>query len=258
MHTSPYTARMIATHPVAHGFEIRDLERAARIAVVLDRWDRDDASDRYDAVLYAITEHLLTTDERPTARDLVRIGGRASNRYVADEMHHHGYDSRNVGAGSGGLPGYQRYWHETRTPWDERLVETMALTQIWPHLISLQQNALMALALAGDHQDAAASLGVGLPTFSARLRSARRAVADLWHEHETPRRQRRDKRVLARSGQYRGRRLLTDADLEKLRDRRAEGATLRQLAAETGYTAGALCNLLAGKRRPFTPQRAAA
>lgn len=241
-----------------HGYTLTDIDQLARTVIVIDRWSNAmDTRDRYDAVRFAIIEHLITTEEAPTRQQLITLGRSAADEYVAAEMHHHGYDRRNIAAGQRALAGFLRYWQTTcRAPWDERLVERLALTQIWPQLPEHQQQAVMALALTGDHAAAAASLGVPLPTFSARLRKARLTVAAWWHEHETPPRRRMDKRVLARSGQYRGRRLLTEQDLTGLRQRRAEGATLRQLAAETGYSAGALCNLLRGKRRPAAATQA--
>jgi hypothetical protein len=238
--------------PLRHGYSLRDLDQLARLVIAIDRWDRGDTQERHDAVLYAITEHLLTVDDRPTPRDLVNLGLAASNRHVAGEMHHHGYDPRYVDRGSGALPGYLRYWQTTgHTPWDERLVEHVALAQIWERLTLAQQQAVMALATTGDHQEAADSLGLTLVAFAGRLKKARDRVYALWHEHETPPRRRgRDKRVLSRSGAWRGRRLLTEADVDHLRELRAQGATYRDLAAETGYSAGALCNLLRGRRRP--------
>lgn len=227
-------------------------------APAADRWHTSDTTDRYAAIHHAITVHLLTATEPPTRRNLINTGLHASNQYIADEMHHHGYDRRNPNTGNHTLPGFLRYWqHTSHSPWDERLIDAIALTQIWPLLTPLQQQALTALALTDDHQAAASALGVPWPTYAARLRNARRAVAALWHEHETPRPPRRDKRVLSRSGTYRGRHLLTEQDLERLREQRAEGATLRQLAEETGYSAGALCNLLRGKRRPAAGGEAA-
>lgn len=248
MNTSP------ADEPLRHGYTYTDLARYARTALALDRWHTSDTTDRYAAALNAIVETLLTADTRPSPRDLVDIGVRATNRYVADEMHHRGYDRRNLNAGPGGLPAYQRYWQHTgHAPWDERLIERIALTQMWPQLTLAQQQAVMALALTGDHAEAALSLGLPRTAFAARLRNARLAIANLWHEHETPpARRRRDKRVLTRSGTWAGRRLLTEDDLDQLRQRRADGATYRQLADETGYSAGALCNLLTGKRRPVS------
>lgn len=241
-----------ADEPLRHGYTYRQLTQHARMAIALDRWHTSDTSDRYAEVLAAIVEQVLTADERPSPRALVDIGVRASNRHVADEMHHRGYDPRNPSAGAATLPGFLRYWQQSgRTPWDERLVERLALAQIWPVLTLAQQQAVMALALTGDHEQAAASLGLTREAFAGRLKNARLRVVALWHEHETPpTRRRRDKRVLTRSGTWNGRRLITEADLEQLRERRTEGATLRQLAAETGYAAGSLCNLLNGKRRP--------
>ncbi len=238
--------------PLWHGYSLTDIDKISRLVIAIDRWSTAmETTDRQDAVRFAITEHLITARLAPTRQDLIRVGRAAADRYVATEMRYHGYDPRHIDHGQGGMVRFQRYWQGTgHMPWDEQLVERLALTQVWPRLTLAQQQALMALALTGDHRAAADQLGLPLPAFSGRLRKARRRVLARWHEHETPRRPARDKRVLSRSGTYRGRRLLTEQDLEGLRDRRAAGATLRQLAAETGYSAGALCNLLRGKRRP--------
>lgn len=235
--------------PLRHGYTPRDLDRLARRSILMDRWPAADIDERYDRVLHAITVTVLTADDPPDPRELVRLGLRASNRHVELEMRHSGWTPT---GGMGSAPGYLRHWQATgRTPWDERVVERIALTQIWRHLTLAQRQALWVLADLGDYQATAQALDLAWPALAGRLHKARRTVYALWHEHETqPRRRRRDKRVLTRSGTWRGRRLLTEADLEQLRDRRAQGATYRELAAETGYSAGALCNLLRGKRRP--------
>lgn len=239
-----------------HGYSLADIDKLATKVIQVDRWRKDlDTRDRHDAARYAITEHLLAAEQAPTRRELVDIGLRASDRHVADEMHYRGYDDRNLAAGSGALPGYQRYWQSSgRTPFDERVIERIALIQIWPRLTHRQQQAVMALALTDDHQAAAETLGLPLPAFSGRMLKARRRARALWHEHETPRHVGRDKRVFNRAPtDGHGKRRLTEADLETIRNRRTAGgpgSTLRALAAEYGYTAGGLCNLLRGKKKP--------
>lgn len=239
-----------------HGYTLNDIHQLATHVVRVDRWRKDlDTRDRHDAARYAITEHLITTKQPPTRRELVDIGLRATDRHVADEMHHRGYDKRNLAAGPGGLPGYQRYWQASgRTPFDERVIERIALAQIWPCLTTVQQQAVMALALTDDHQAAADTLGLPLTAFSGRMLKARRRARALWHEHETPARLPRDKRLFNRAPiDGRGKRRLTEADLEEIRSQRAAGgpgSSLRSLAGEYGYTAGGLCNLLNGKKRP--------
>jgi hypothetical protein len=152
------------TEVLRHGYTLDDLDRLTRTVLVIDRWRNDiNTVDRYAAIHFAITEQILTADEPPTTGDLIACGRQAANRYVRTEMHHHGYDQRDTAAGPGALPGFLRYWQQSgRTPWDDRLVESLALAQIWPLLALAQQQAVMALALTGDHQEAADSLGLTL------------------------------------------------------------------------------------------------
>lgn len=250
-----------AAENLRHGYTLDDLDRLTRTVLVIDRWRTDiNTADRYAAIHFAITEEVLTVDEAPTTGDLIACGRQAANRYVRAEMHHHGYDQRDTAAGPGALPGFLRYWQQSgRIPWDDRLVESLALAQIWPRLTLAQQQAVMALALTGDHQEAADSLGLTLIAFSGRLKAARNRVLALWHEHETPpRRRRRDKRILTKSGTWQGRRLLTESDLERLRSQRANGVTLQALSEETGYSKAGLSNLLNGKRKPAPDRQEAA
>lgn len=247
--TTPSTANLW------HGYSLADIHQLATKVIAVDRWRKDgDIRDRRDTAAHAITERLLTADRAPTRNELIDVGIRAANRHVADEMHHHGYDPRNLAVGAAGLPGFQRYWQAAgRSPFDERVVERIALAQIWPRLTEAQQQAVMALALTDDHQAAADTLGLKLGAFSSRVAKARRRAQALWHEHETPARLPMDKRVFNYAPvDGRGKRRLAEDDLDGIRQRRhagGPGSTLRELAAEYGYTAAALCNLLNGKRR---------
>ncbi|MCX5528988.1 hypothetical protein OG785_45315 [Streptomyces sp. NBC_00006] len=241
------------TAPLWYGYSLADIDRISRLVISVDRWALDGTVvDRLDAVRFAITEHLLTAGSRPAKQDLVNVGRSASDRYVEAEMRYRGYDRRQAHLGRGASVNFQRFWQgNPRTPAEDRFVEHMTLTQIWPHLTLAQQQAVWAFALTGDHEAAASQLGLTPGAFAGRLKKARNRFAVLWHEHETPRRRPMDKRVLSRTGTVAGRKLLTVRDVEKLRQRRAEGATYRELAVETGYSASALCNLVNGKRRAY-------
>jgi DNA-directed RNA polymerase specialized sigma24 family protein len=172
-----------------HGYTLRELDRLARSVIAIDRWDRGDADERHDAVLYALVEHLLTADDAPTRRDLIRLGARAADRHVRDELHHHGWDLRDYAAGSGAMAAFQRYWQASPTPSpEESVIEQIARQQIWPHLSPDQQDALNALAEHGDYQDAADAVGCSLHAFYQRIQRARSRALALYWEGETPRR----------------------------------------------------------------------
>jgi hypothetical protein len=69
------------------------------------------------------------------------------------------------------------------------VVDHLALAQIWPQLSDLHREALTALATHGQYDLAAASLGVTYQVLILRIRRARAAFKQLWHEGETPSRQ---------------------------------------------------------------------
>lgn len=242
--------------PLWHGYSFDDIDHLARIVVALRHRSQTAASleDLLADVRFAIIEHLATSEELPERTDLLGVGHAAAQRYVRQEMQTHGVQKtdRIRGNGEGGfgsLPGFQRYWQAGgRTPLDERVVERIALRQIWPLLPLKEQQAVMARAITGDHQDAARTLGVSLDYYWRLLRAGRRRAAALWHEHETPRRLQRNRRAVNRVNS--GRPRLTGAEVEALRDRRVAGATLAQLAREVGYSVSGLSDLLAGKNRP--------
>ncbi|MGE7437556.1 hypothetical protein [Kitasatospora sp. NPDC001175] len=249
--------------PLWHGYTYRDIDRISRLVITMDPYRTDLGSathERCDAVQFALIEYLATCERRPSQKELLALGRNASHQHVRLEMHAHGMQRSEHGGGV--LPGFQRYWQASgRVPMDERVTERIAVWQIWPRLTLAQQRAVMALALTEDHQAAARTLGVPLGNYSSLLRSGRRRALALWHEHETPRRLPRDKRVLNRAPvDSTGKRRLTEAEVDALRDRRAAGATLAQLAVEVGYSKNGLCNLLRGKRRaaPDGPTQSAA
>jgi hypothetical protein len=241
-----------AREPLWHGYSYADIDAIARLVIRVDRYRTDlDAAERYRAIRFAVIEHLATAAERPAHQDLVKAGRRASDNHVRAEMHAHGWDPRRIEAGSGALPGFQRYWQSSgRVPIDERIVERVAVRQVWPTLTLAQRQAVMALALTDDHAAAAVQLGIPYSSYAARLRKARIRFHALWHEHETPRRQVRDKRVLNRVAvDSRGRRRLTESEVAALRDRVAAGEKQYVLAAEVGYTPGGLSYLLRGLKK---------
>ena len=89
------------------------------------------------------------------------------------------------------MPGtnFQKYWHLSTRPADgpeERIVERIALTQIWAALSPRLRDAFTALAVHDDYGRAAAAVGKTRDQYNSQLSYARRVFLALWHEHETP------------------------------------------------------------------------
>ena len=176
---------MTADSPVAHGYTVRDLEHLTRLVLRTDRWyTAGDIDERYNAVWVGIVEQLLTADEPPTRRELLNAGTRANDERVRDEMRTHGRSTHNYGQP---MPRFHAYWNPANPASPEpRVVERFAVEQIWPKLTPRQQQALAALAVLGDYDQAAAHLCVTPGTYNVLVSNARRRFLLWWHEGETP------------------------------------------------------------------------
>jgi hypothetical protein len=179
-----------------HGYTLEDLHRLAR-GVVGKAWGHGahggyDYLDRLEVVWSALAEALYASEHKPTTQELLRAGWQALSRHDASERHHHGMSPSSAsapGAGFGGSPGFQAYWRLdacTAPSPEDRVVEQVALAQIWPRLTERQREALLALAAFEDYAEAARALGIRYESFCGQVRNARIRFLALWHEGETP------------------------------------------------------------------------
>lgn len=172
-----------------HGFGLDDLHRAASLAVsISSKYRGMDIRDKYDEAWHAIAEALYSSTEPLTARELVWIGSNGINAAVYGHQRMRGIDQKDSTAGQS-MPFFWRYWwlNSQHVPSHEaRLVERIALRQIWPHLTPTHRQVLTALAVHGTHQAAAEALGKTVTTYQSHLSQARKAFFRLWHEHEEP------------------------------------------------------------------------
>lgn len=173
------------------GFTLADLNRLATSATSHAGTYASDGADRYQTAWSAIAEHLYAADHPPTERDLWHAGRDAIWAAIRDNQRTHGAPRA---GGGGDMPQFVRYWfdHATVTPsCEERVVERLALAQIWPRLTDAHRAALAAYAAKGNAACAAKALKISDTAFNSRLQRARQTAADLWHEHETVARNRR-------------------------------------------------------------------
>ncbi|MGW5408985.1 hypothetical protein [Streptomyces spiralis] len=168
------------------GYTLRDLDALARSVVMNNRtwWPAGDRDDLHAAAWHGIVEHLCSTDEPPTRRDLLEAGRQALADDVRAAMRHHGArrDTSNTGAR------YAMYWEWAgrAVPSPEHgIVERIALEQILPALTAGQRAAIEALAAAGDYDQAARIVG-SVTGLKSQLMKGRRRFRELWHEGETP------------------------------------------------------------------------
>jgi DNA-directed RNA polymerase specialized sigma24 family protein len=172
---------------VLRGYTLADIDRLAAYATRINPWYRGmDVVCRYEAAYDAIVDRLLAADEPPPAYELKAAGRTACDHWVRSQLAQRGWTPEH---GNETAPRFSRYWWQRDRPsFDERIVDEIAVTQIWPTLTRTQQQALYALAMTGDYTLAAAALGKSYGCAKQHISRARRAVRALWHEHETPRR----------------------------------------------------------------------
>lgn len=172
---------------VAHGFTMKDLDRAARIAVYTARTAGTDVDWRYQIAWSEIAAEVWTAETPPRFSELVHAGANAVDVEMRREPHHHGY--RREDGGGGVMSAASVYWWDltqTSPSPEGGVVDRTALAQILPALPETAQATLHALAIHGRTEAAAAALGIEAKAFQARLATARSRFLALWHEGEEP------------------------------------------------------------------------
>lgn len=184
--------------PVRFGFSIDHIERLARIATKRAFGDGLDPDERYSTAWHAIVVTLYESTDPPSSQALIRAGGRAILQAQEQQQAYLGYNQRDPWAGSLASARFQKYWNRGAAPSPEDCIDYIAVTQIWPCLTHIQQQAILLLATLEGYAEAAAAAGQTYSTYCRRLGLARTAFLKLWHEHETPSKPRRDQRIPSR------------------------------------------------------------
>jgi hypothetical protein len=175
-----------ATH-IAHEYTLSDVYDLAVYCVRTDHWRASiEWNERVEAAWSAIALALVESEDAPSRRELIFIGRDASADVIDSNMRHRGVDKRSASFGETRV-NFGRYWTRLpRTPLEDRVIDDLAMSQIWPRLRPELQEALIALATHNDYAIAARSMGLKYYTFCARVRRARTQFLRHWHEGETP------------------------------------------------------------------------
>lgn len=174
-------------YEVKHGYTFTELQSIAW-ACNRTAWTYGgDYLDRYDAAWGAVVEHLLTAEHRPDRHELISVGQMAVRDLVRADRRHHGVPANDPYSEYGSGKHFNRYWSQRNTPsHEDRVVDALALRQIWPRLKGWHRQSVTVYAATGDLGLAAEAEGLVRQQFVLRLNYARRAFRALWHEGERP------------------------------------------------------------------------
>jgi hypothetical protein len=140
-----------------------------------------------DTAWSAIVEYLYASEERPARRDLLREGMDAIGSYFRSENHHHGIPQDRNRHDFG--VNFERYWRTFSGPThgpEERIIEHIALVQVWEALTPAAKAIFTALAAWEDYELAAEATGGTPREFYSRVSYSRKMFLKLWHDGETP------------------------------------------------------------------------
>jgi hypothetical protein len=186
--TPALTSSALRNAELRYGYTLDSLERLACFAARRKLWHHGlGLSERAEIAWSAMAEHLYTCGEPPQARELIRAGWRAIGEHIKSNSQFHGHNTDDRYAGT--RPRFEGYWRHVAQPAsgpEDRIIERVALAQIWPCLRPVHREALLALAAHGDYGQAAQALGKPYTTFKADISRARRQFLKLWHEGEAP------------------------------------------------------------------------
>lgn len=171
---------------VKHGLTLDNLDHLSRLAVLRCRSHYLSPGDLYMLAYEAITVAVLEAETAPDNAGLIEAGQRGILRESSAQVHHHGMYSADRTASAPRFTSYWRHIAGATPSAEERIIERVALSQIWPLLTDGERDALSALAVTGTRAAAAQALKITTGTLNQRLRGARVRAHRLWHEHETP------------------------------------------------------------------------
>lgn len=170
--------------PLRHGYTLASIHELTLIAVHCELFYRArDYHERVDIAWSAIAEHLYASEQPPSRSDLIHAGMSAIASLFVSEARSHGINTSQRGRTA--VPGtnFQKYWHLSTRPTDgpeERIIERIALTQIWVALSPRLRDAFTALAVHDDYGRAAAAVGKTRDQYNSQLSYARRVFLALW------------------------------------------------------------------------------
>lgn len=170
------------------GWTLAEIHDLARSAALSNRWLVSDFTIRFEAAFDALIDELLTAECCPSRHDLQAAGkGAISRSLLKDFCHTYGVADRDLTAGIGSAPRFAAYWaHLPDDPWEDRIIDRIAVGQIMAVIGPRHVRFLEALAAAPDTRSAAGALGILRSSYRSYLSEARRAFEASWYWPEAP------------------------------------------------------------------------
>lgn len=167
---------------IGHGWTLADAERIAGRAARDHPSRLLDFTDRREAALGAVTEAILTAAEPPSLPVLLRAASDAVSRQADAERRERGLSARDHASTA---PRFARFWYQPSLPFEDALVDHIAVRQVLAGIRPSWRRDLETLAETGSYEAAAEALGTTAVTFRSRISKARAAAAQLWFSPET-------------------------------------------------------------------------
>lgn len=172
-------------------WSMTDLDRIARSAASNNWYGGADYSDLYHVAWSAVVDLYYFSDTAPTRHELATEARAGIWRHANTERRTYGYKDRDPWAGLGSAPRFASYWTVATapvSPFEDRVLEPLALAEVWTRLTDRDRDVITAQAAFEDNRAAASALGMPTGSYSTYLSEARRRFAALWHDWETPHR----------------------------------------------------------------------
>jgi len=176
----------MAAVELRYGYTLDTLDRLAKTVVVANAqwWPGGDRHQQIDTAWSGIAEALYAAEHEPSENELLQAGTRALVEDTKAYRKHHGLrDGGLVGDG----PRFAAFWYDPpNEPWEDRLIDRIAIGQIMPTLKPHLAETVGALATLGDYAAAADAVGVKYGALTMRMREARQAFQRQWYAPDAP------------------------------------------------------------------------